>query len=106
MEVVEAAKCFFGFSILLWKYTQADPANLIQNGDFNVEGFVFNQYPIMDVISTGQAFPIKLGNFQLKWHKLVLDDFNELCICSYQRKSCLCNWKLSKLIEIGNIHLN
>lgn len=39
---------------LLWIFiAQADPTNLLINGDFNVEGFVFNKYPVVDVISTG-----------------------------------------------------
>lgn len=53
MEISETMTYFLWFSTLLWTITQADPTNLIQNGDFNVEGFVFEQYPIMDVISTG-----------------------------------------------------
>jgi hypothetical protein len=48
----EAVTYFLWFCISLW-ITHADPFNLVQNGDFNVEGFVFNQFPVMDVIATG-----------------------------------------------------
>ena len=48
----EVVTYFFWFCTLLWT-THADPFNLVQNGDFNVEGFVFGDYPIMDVIATG-----------------------------------------------------
>ncbi|KAG0579206.1 hypothetical protein KC19_4G081600 [Ceratodon purpureus] len=48
----EAMTYVLWFCASLW-ITHADPYNLVQNGDFNVEGFVFNQYPVMDVIATG-----------------------------------------------------
>ena len=39
---------------LTWfKVAHADPTNLLQNGDFSVESFVFNAFHVMDVLADG-----------------------------------------------------
>lgn len=51
-HAMETMTYFFYLATSLW-IADADPLNLVQNGDFNVEGFVFDNFPVMDVIATG-----------------------------------------------------
>ena len=54
---IEACKKFMILIICLaltwFKVAHADPTNLLQNGDFSVESFVFNAFHVMDVLADG-----------------------------------------------------